>query len=52
MILFGIAALIIASCGVLMWQAGLYIGPYIFFIFLITGLLLCLRGFVMNRKDK
>ena len=52
MILFGISALIITLCGVIMWLAGLTIGPYIFFISIIIGIVLCFKGLFMNKKDK
>ena len=48
-ILFGIASLIIASCGVIMWLAGLHIGPYIFFISIIMGITLCFKGLFMKK---
>ena len=50
-ILFGIASLVIASCGVIMWLAGLHIGPYIFFVFIIVGITLCFKGLFMNNKN-
>ena len=50
MILFGIAALIIALCGAMMWLAELKIGPYIFFISIIMGTTLCFKGLFTNEK--
>ena len=50
MILFGIAALIIALCGAMMWLAELKIGPYIFFISIIMGITLCFKGLFTNEK--
>ena len=49
MILFGIAALIIALCGAMMWLAGLKIGPFIFFISIIMGITLCFKGLFMKK---
>ena len=45
-ILFSIATLIIALSGVIMWLARLKIGPYIFFISIIIGVILCFKEFV------
>ena len=50
MILFGISAFIIALCGVLMWLAGLKIGPFIFFISITIGVILCFKGLFANKK--
>lgn len=50
MILFGIAALIIALCGAMMWLAGLKIGPFIFFISITIGVILCFKGLFTNKK--
>lgn len=50
MILFGISAFIIALCGVLMWLAEIKIGFFIFFISIIIGITLCLKGLFANKK--
>ena len=50
MILFGIAALIIALCGAMMWLAELKIGPFIFFISIIMGITLCFKGLFIKYK--
>ena len=50
MILFGIAALIIALCGAMMWLANLSIAPYIFFISIIMGITLCFKGLFANKN--
>ena len=50
MILFGIAALIIALCGAMMWLANLSIAPYIFFISIVMGISLCFKGLFTNKK--
>ena len=50
MILFGIAALIIALCGAMMWLANLSIAPYIFFISIIMGTTLCFKGLFIKYK--
>ena len=50
MILFGIAALIIALCGAMMWLANLSIAPYIFFISIVMGISLCFKGLFSNKN--
>ena len=50
MILFGISALIIALCGVMMWLAELKMGAYIFFISIIVGITLCFKGLFTNKN--
>ena len=52
MILFGIAALIIALCGAMMWLVGLKIGPFIFFISITIGVILCFKGLFIKNKDE
>ena len=49
MILFGVAALIIALCGAMMWLANLSIAPYIFLISIIMGITLCFKGLFMKK---
>ena len=49
MILFGIAALIIALCGAILWLANLSVAPYIFFISIIMGISLCFKGLFMKK---
>ena len=50
MLLFGIAALIIALCGAMMWLANFSIAPYIFFISIVMGVSLCFKGLFTNKK--
>ena len=50
MILFGIAALIIALCGTMMWLANLSIAPFIFFISIIMGITLCFKGLFTKKR--
>lgn len=44
--LLGIAALIIASCGVPIWMAGAVIGAIILLAFLVVGVFLCIDGYL------
>ena len=44
--LLGIASLIIASCGIPFWVAGAVLGAVVFFVFLISGLFLCVDGYL------
>lgn len=48
--LLGIAFLIIACCGVPFWVAGAGIGAVVFFVGLIIGLILCIKGFFTNEQ--
>ena len=50
MLLFGIAALIIALCGAMMWLANLSIAPYIFFVSIIMGITLCFKGLFTKKR--
>ena len=43
--LLGIALLIVASCGVPLWMAGAGVGAIMFYVGLVIGLILCLKGF-------
>ena len=43
--LLGIALLIVASCGVPLWMAGAGVGAIMFYVRLVIGLILCLKGF-------
>ena len=49
MILFGIAALIIALCSAILWLANFSIAPYIFFVSIIMGITLCFKGLFMKK---
>ena len=44
--LLGIALLILAAIGAMMWFSGLIVGAVAFFVFLIVGLFLCIDGFL------
>lgn len=43
--LLGIALLIVASCGVPLWMAGAGGGAIMFYVGLVIGPILCLKGF-------
>ena len=43
--LLGIALLIVASCGVPLWMAGAGVGAIMFYVGLVIGLIICLKGF-------
>lgn len=43
--LMGIAFLIVGSCGVPFWVSGVGVGAVVFFVGIIVGLILCLKGF-------
>ena len=43
--LLGIALLIVASCCVPLWMAGAGVGAIMFYVGLVIGLILCLKGF-------
>ena len=44
--LLGIAMLIIALCGLVVWMAGAGIGAIVFFVFLLAGGFLCVDGYL------
>jgi hypothetical protein len=48
--LFGIALLIISIIGFMLWMAGTFIGPIIFFATLVVGLLFVIDGFLSVDK--
>ncbi len=48
--LLGIAFLIVAACGVPFWVAGAGIGAVVFFVGLIIGLILCIKGFFAKEQ--
>ena len=48
--LLGIALLVISIMGLVLWMAGTFIGPIIFFVMLIGGLLLVIDGFLSVDK--
>lgn len=43
--LLGIALLIVALCGLIVWMAGSGVGAVVFFAGLGIGLILCFRGY-------
>lgn len=44
--LLGIALLVLACCGLIVWMAGVGFGAAVFFVLLIVGLFLCIDGFL------
>ena len=44
--LLGLALLIIALCGLVVWMAGAGIGAAVFFVFLALGGFLCVDGYL------
>ena len=48
--LLGIALLVISVIGMVLWLAGTFIGPIIFFITLVVGIFLTIDGFLSVDK--
>ena len=49
--LLGIALLIISVIGFMLWMAGVFIGPIIFFATIVVGLIFVIDGFLSVDED-